>query len=106
MATKEKLTKREAVRRALAAGKEKPAEIVEFTKGLGVVIDPKHVSVIKSALKKAGAGSGADALPDLPPPTPDEPPDAGLECARAVRELVKRFGPEMVKLWVEFITEE
>jgi hypothetical protein len=37
---------------------------------------------------------------------PDEPPDAGLEWARAVRDLVKRFGPKMVKTWVEFITEE
>jgi len=56
---KEKMTKTEAVRQAIAAGQDKPKGGVEWIKGkFGIEMKPNHFSIMKSSLKKSGKGAG------------------------------------------------
>jgi hypothetical protein len=117
----------ELVRKAVAAGHEKPATGVSYIKNhFGVDIDPKYYSVAKSQLKKREAKSSfapepakrgpkpRAAAPTAPRPlvegyvAPPEKPKAGGEpdlllALEGVKELVNQFGADRVKRMVDLL---
>lgn len=102
----EKITKTEAVRRALAEGLTKAADAIEFMKTkFGIEMTPQAFSVNKSQLKKKEEGT----TPRAPRATaPASAPSAqngddGLGLARSVRELVNQYGAEKVKAMADII---
>jgi hypothetical protein len=100
----EKITQREAVRLALAAGKEQPAEGVKFVKeNFGRTLSNQAFSTLKSQLKSGGR---KPAKPQ-PKPTAVSPATAtpsangkyrgdAVDLARAVKLLVQQHGAEAV----------
>src|SRR4051812_28932652 len=95
-----KITKTEAVRLALDAGKDKPIDGVNWIKAEhGIDITPQQFSTVKSNLKaKGGNGTGARK--------PSKPLGGGpvgngfvgaAEAAAAVKELCNQIGAEQVK---------
>jgi hypothetical protein len=116
----------ELVRKAVAAGHEKPASGVPYIKTqFGVDIDPKYYSVAKSQLKKKEAGALASqakrgpkpkaAAPAAPKPLvdgylapPEKPKATGepdvLLALEGVKELVQQFGPDRVKKMVDLLS--
>jgi len=99
----EKITKSEAVRRAVAEGVDKPTEAVAFIKErFGVEITPQHFSSIKSQeAKKAGKPARRGRKPrDAAAPTPNGPRVGNgnpVELARQVKKLVDVYGVEAIK---------
>ena len=111
------------VRKAVAAGHEKPADGVAYIKDeFGVDIDPKYYSVAKSQLKKREAKASFSAepakpgrKPKSPAPVvegyvapPEKPKAAGepdvLLALEGVKELVGQFGAERVKKMVDLLS--
>ena len=89
-----KLTQREAVRRALAAGKDSPAEGVVFLKEeFGITLNNQAFSTLKSQLKKAEGGTAGRGRRGAAHGRTD--PHA-VELARAVKLLVTRYGAQAV----------
>jgi hypothetical protein len=108
----EKVTQRVAVERALAAGKDSPADGVAFVKEhFDITLNNGSFSTIKSQLKKAGGtvksagkrGRPAGSTNSTVAPKPvGSFPAAGkvtnaAELAQAVKELVATHGAETVK---------
>jgi hypothetical protein len=117
----------ELVRKAVAAGHEKPATGVPYIKTqFGVDIDPKYYSVAKSQLKKREAKSSFTpepakrgpkpkaAVPAAPKPLadgyvapPEKPKSAGepdvLLALEGIKDLVGQFGADKVKRMVDLI---
>jgi hypothetical protein len=118
----------ELVRKAVAAGHEKPATGVPYIKAhFGVDIDPKYYSVAKSQLKKREAKSSVASEPakrgrkpkaaepvarkplaeDYVAP-PEKPKAAGdpdiLLALEGVKELVSQYGPDRVKKMVDLLS--
>jgi hypothetical protein len=93
-----KITQREAVQRALAAGKDQPSEGVVFVKeSFGIELNKQAFSTLKSQLKSA-AGKPSEprqepAVPAAPNSNGKRPSDA-VELARAVKLLVQQHGAE------------
>ena len=115
----------ELVRKAVAAGHEKPATGVPYIKTqFGVDIDPKYYSVAKSQLKKREAKASIAAEPAKRGPKPkaaaprkplvdgyvappEKPKSAGeldvLLALEGVKELVNQFGADRVKRMVDLL---
>jgi hypothetical protein len=99
-----KMTKTDAVKAAIAAGKDMPVEGVQWIKEThGLDIDPQHFSAIKSqARKKAGAAPGRRGRK---PRTASN--GSGISSGRAsvnpadlardVKRLVEQYGAAAVK---------
>jgi hypothetical protein len=118
----------ELVRKAVAAGHEKPATGVPYIKTqFGVDIDPKYYSVAKSQLKKREAKSSfatepakRGRKPKAAEPVarkplvegyvapPEKPKASGepdvLLALEGVKELVQQFGPDRVKKMVDLLS--
>src|SRR5262249_4903708 len=110
------MSKTEAARRALEAGKEKPKDAVEYIKKeFDVDLTPQHFSSIKTQLKKKQATTGGKGRKAstrshavegylAPPPkdvTSDEPDlFAAME---AMKPLVATLGVEKVKRIAELL---
>ncbi len=118
----------ELVRKAVAAGHEKPATGVPYIKTqFGVDIDPKYYSVAKSQLKKREANSSfapepakrgpkpKTVAPTAPKPLvegyiapPEKPKAVGepdlLMALEGVKELVGQYGAERVKKMVNLLS--
>jgi hypothetical protein len=98
----EKITKTEAVKRALADGVEKPSEGVEYIKTkFGIEMTNAAFSVNKNNLKKKEAGGGGQTKKTKAAPTQNG--DDGLDLARSVRELVNQYGADKVKAMADII---
>jgi len=108
----EKMTQREAVEKALAAGMDTPAEGVPYVKGqFGIVLDNQAFSSIKSKIKSgSGAAAKQPGRPDASAngavahkPAAKTPPAVTnpAELARAVKELVTAHGAETIKDMVD-----
>jgi hypothetical protein len=98
------MTKTDAVKAAIAAGKDMPAEGVQWIKEThGLDIDPQHFSAIKSQARKKAGG---------PPARRGRKPRAAsngsgvssgrasvnpAELARDVKRLVEQYGAAAVK---------
>ena len=109
------------VRKAVAAGHEKPKTGVPYIKQhFGADIDPKYYSVAKSQLKKREAKASftpepakrgpkpkAPAIENYVAP-PEKPKAAGepdvLLALEGVKELVQQFGADRVKRMVDIIS--
>jgi hypothetical protein len=97
-------TKTDAVKAAIAAGKDMPTEGVQWIKEThGIDIDPQHFSAIKSqARKKAG---GPPARRGRKPRTASNGTGLGggrasaspADLARDVKRLVEQYGAAAVK---------
>ena len=102
----ERITKSEAVRRAIAAGAEQPADGVPFIKThFGLDISPTHFSAVKAGDKKKDA---AKARPGRKPKSvegylapPAKPRANGegdlLAAIEAIKPLVASMGADKVK---------
>jgi hypothetical protein len=98
------MTKTDAAKAAIAAGKDMPTEGVQWIKEThGIDIDPQHFSAIKSqARKKAG---GPPARRGRKPRTTPSGSGAGsgrapvspADLARDVKRLVEQYGAAAVK---------
>jgi hypothetical protein len=117
----------ELVRKAVAAGHEKPSTGVPYIKThFGADIDPKYYSVAKSQLKKreakesfspepakrgrkpkAAAPAASKPLVEGYVAPPEKPKAAGepdvLLALEGVKELVQQFGADKVKRMVDLI---
>jgi hypothetical protein len=100
----EKITQKQAVVRALAAGKDQPNDGVAFIKSqFGMGLSNQAFSTLKSQIKKA-AGTGkrrgrprASANGSAAPVAARARPTADpVELARAVKSLVARYGSDVV----------
>jgi hypothetical protein len=104
------ITKTEAVRRALAAGKELPGEAVPYIQSeFGIEINPQHFSAVKSGLKKRGGATKPKGRPGRKPREAEEgylaPParkaaqgeDDLLAAIEAMKPLVESLGADRVK---------
>src|SRR5689334_17278087 len=105
-----KISKMEAVRRTLAEGVQSPTDGVAFIKErFGLDVSTAMFGAYKSQLKaKAGAGSKGKGKPGRklgrkPAEARAAAPAAGnpLEAARAVKEMVERYGAETVRGMVD-----
>jgi len=104
-ATAEKITKSEAVRRAVAEGVDKPTDAVAFIKErFGVEISAQHFSSIKSQeAKKAGKPGRRGRKPREAAAVVATPNGSRVgnrnpaELARQVKQLVESFGAEAVR---------
>jgi len=118
----------ELVRKAVAAGYEKPASGVPYIKTqFEVDIDPKYYSVAESQLKKREAKSSfapepakrgrkpkaaepvaSKPLVDGCVAPPEKPKAAGepdvLLALEGVKELVQQFGPDRVKKMIDLLS--
>lgn len=102
-----KITKSEAVRRAIAAGAEQPAEGVPYIRdNFGLEITPTHFSAVKTAEKKKGAikirrrpGRRTAAVEGYlaPPPKPVGDESELIAAMEAMKPLVASLGAEKVK---------
>ena len=112
----------ELVRKAVAAGHEKPATGVEYIKRhFGADIDPKYYSVAKSQFRKREAQSSFSPepakrgrKPNAPASLvegyvapPEKPRAAGesdvLLALESVKELVQKFGADKLKRMVDLM---
>lgn len=105
----EKMTKAEAVRRALAEGIENPTEGSEYVKSkFGLDIAPGMFSSYKSQMKAKQAGGGgkeksggrggkAGGAGGI---------DGAVEAAGQLRELVREHGYDNIKKLLEIFADE
>ena len=110
-APEKKITQREAVRQALAAGKELPPDGVKFVKDtFNIQLNNQSFSTLKSQIKKAAEGDATPKKPGRPAgsanvavahkPAVSAPTGKATnpaELAQAVKELVAAHGAETVK---------
>lgn len=107
----EKVTQREAVARALAAGKDSPSAGVAYVKEqFDIVLNNGAFSTIKSQLKKAAGGGPAPRGRK-----PGRPVSGGgivdngktnpADLARAVKGLIAAYGAQAVKDMAEVLAE-
>jgi hypothetical protein len=99
---KEKLSKAEAVRKAIAEGIEGNQTIADYVKEkFGLTIDTKHVANIKSGVKKKEAGAGGAAPTKATKArknvshVPNQQPGVSnttLAAIRAVKEAARAVG--------------
>jgi hypothetical protein len=103
-----KITQREAVTQALAAGQELPPDGVKFIKDtFGMEMTNGNFSTLKSQIKKAageskpagkpGRPAGAKATSAAKPSANGNPAD----LARQVKALVGQYGAETIRDMVE-----
>jgi hypothetical protein len=101
-----KMTQREAVEKALAAGNDLPAEGVPYVlKEFGITLSNQAFSTIKSKINTAGgakakkrgrpAGSSNGATPRQPAKTPSAPGGLSLHV-EAIKTLVETLGVDQV----------
>jgi hypothetical protein len=102
----EKPTQKEAVKQALAAGKDQPADGVAFVKEqFGITINNGAFSTLKSQIKKASGAkpSGGGRKPGSAASKPTGPGVVGngkanpADLARSVKALVSQYGAEAVR---------
>lgn len=102
------ITKREAVRRALAAGRDKPKEGVAFIrKEFGIDIQPHAFSLNKVAIRKQLARKQQSERREgqrLTVGSSDDEDDAAA-LARAVKQLAERYGPEAVRRMLDVFAD-
>lgn len=113
----EKMTQREAVEKALAAGNQLPADGVPYVlKEFGITLSNQAFSTIKSKINTGGSGAApkkrgrpaASANGAAPKPAAKTPTAAAAnpaELARAVKALVQQHGPEAIKQMVDVFAE-
>lgn len=108
----ERITKSEAVRRAIAAGAEQPADGVPFIKThFGLDISPMHFSAVKAGDKKKEAikakpGRKPKAIEGYlaPPAKPKGIGEGDLIAAiEAIKPLVAQHGADKVKRLVDVL---
>ncbi len=110
----ERITKSEAVRRAIAAGAEQPADGVPFIKThFGLDISPTHFSAVKAGDKRKGesrARPGRQSRPLAvegylaPPAQPARNGEGDLLAAiEAIKPLVASLGADKVKRLVDVL---
>jgi hypothetical protein len=109
-----KITKSEAVRRALADGVDQPADGVAYIKdNFGLEIGPGHFSAVKAGEKKKGEkpkgkpGRKSKAAVEgylAPPPKPAAKGETDLLAAmEAMKPLVASLGADKVKRIVDLL---
>lgn len=110
----EKLTQKEAVKRAMDAGKDQPIEGVGYIKEeFGMVLSTQIFSTLKSQLRKA---SGAPALrtrthtptrttPHSPYRHSTPTPSNAGELVRTLKGLIETFGPDAVREVAEALAD-
>src|SRR5206468_1818357 len=97
------ISKTEAVRRALAAGKATAAEGVPWVKGqFGLDLTPNHFNTIKSTLGK-GQGGGQKGGAGKPKPAPKAGEPDAVQAVRAVKEVMDKFGADTVRGLVDLL---
>ncbi len=114
----EKITQRVAVQRALAAGKDVPADGVSYVKEqFGMTLTNQGFSTLKSQINKAvgtSKSAGKRGRPALSKAMPAakaavKPSANGhgnpADLARAVKQLVSEYGVEAVKGMAEVFAE-
>ena len=98
-----KITKTEAVRRAIAAGVSKPTEGVDFIRReFGLDLKPQHFSTYKTQIqkqqgKKPRHKAKAKGTAPVTASRTSEATSNPLEAARQVKDLVDHLGPETVR---------
>jgi hypothetical protein len=99
----EAISKTEAVRRALAAGKATAAEGVPWVQGqFGLDLTPNHFNTIKSTLGK-GQGGGHKGGAGKPKPVPKAGEPDAVQAVRAVKEVLDQFGADTVRGLVDLL---
>ncbi|MDB5351779.1 MAG: hypothetical protein JWN86_3026 [Planctomycetota bacterium] len=114
-----KLTKSEAIRRALADGVEQPVAGVAYIRShFGIVITPRHFSAVKATERQKGGirvrlkpGRKPKAAPGpavegylAPPPRPSASAETDLLAAmEAMKPLVAALGADKVKRIVDLL---
>ena len=101
--SEEKITQKEAVKRAIAAGKDQPKEGVAFIKDtFGMELSPGAFSTLKTLLKSGAKVSGkkrgrpASTTPTARPTTIGNGKTNAAELARGVKALVAQHGADAV----------
>jgi hypothetical protein len=101
--TPEKITQRQAVERALAAGKDLPSEGVSFVKDtFGMTLSNQAFSTLKSQIKSGARKPARTQSKSVASPAVATPSTNGkhrgdaVELARAVKQLVQQHGAEAV----------
>jgi hypothetical protein len=113
-----KVTQREAVTKALAAGKELPPDGVKFVKDtFGMELSNQAFSTLKSQIKKAGGAtpSGRGRKPGRPAASANSAQAGGIsssgktpnpaELARGIKQLVATYGAVAVSDMLAVMTE-
>src|SRR5947209_2219838 len=98
-----KITKSEAVRRALADGVDQPADGVAYIKdNFGLEMGPQHFSAVKSAhLKKQGIATVNTRFQKAEPASDGE---AGLiDTLETLKPLIAQYGADKVKRLVDLL---
>ncbi len=114
--TAEKLTQKEAVQRAIAAGKDQPSDGISYIKDkFRMELTKQAFSTLKTHLKKAGETPAKRGRPSgsVKAPTPSSKPASATtaahangkphkagdpaELALAVKHLIAQYGVESVK---------
>ena len=100
----------ELVRKAVAAGHEKPAAGVAYIKQqFGIDIDPRYYSVAKSQLKKREPATSQPEKPRPQPsarpagPSPGVIPPTLFDDMKRLREIKNRYGADEFAKLVEFL---
>lgn len=104
--TDDKISKTEAIRRALAAGIDKPLEVVKYVQDhFGLTVKAGVVSTTKFLLnKKAGTtvSTGRRSTKATPAPASNT---ASVELVRNLKSLITAYGPEAVKEMAQVLSE-
>ena len=102
--TAEKITQKEAVRRAIEAKKDQPKEGVAWIKEtFSMDLSPGAFSTLKTLLKSANKPSGkkrgrpARTIPTARPTTIGNGKANPVDLARGVKALVDQFGADAVR---------
>lgn len=91
------LSKSDAMRKALAAGKTKPTEAVQWIREqFGLEVGAQYFSTFKATEEKKGTPKSK--------PVTGKPVQSDIELALQVKELVQRVGAEQLKQWIEVVS--
>jgi hypothetical protein len=96
------ITKTEAIRRAMAAGKDVPSSGVPWIRDtFGIKVSDQMFSTVKSQINGGGKGKKkAKPTPTVPTPTPATKPKtvavASVELAKQIKFLVRMYGADAV----------
>lgn len=93
------LSKSDAMRKALAAGKDKPTEAVKWIwDQFQIEVTPAYFSAFKTQEGKKGTPA------ESKPKAAGKPAGSDIELALQVKELVQQYGAEKLKQWIEVVS--
>jgi hypothetical protein len=107
--TTETISKTEAIRRALAAGRDKPSDVVQWIKEqYDMDVSSQMISTVKYGLAKQGVtttGKGNPARPVRPAARSTTAGSISIDLVKQMKAMIQEHGAESVRDAVELVAD-